>query len=297
MARLIPAGWITGVVWCLLINSAAAAAVEDISLTCASELTRQIPVRPTTAPTGSAIVKQVMELSGEARDTVVSAELLAGNIPSFLRHLIPVSFDGKLPDGQDVQVTICVTPDYLAIGTDSDFVRIPMGLPAAAEIADRFGFLLPTTRMVDAIYAQARIHLKPSPMPANNQMRSTDYLWRHNQTVERQCAESGRALAALTAGQKKDLVLSNRLRAAAGRVAIYGWHRKSGAPIQPLSTVHGEGYADYSHGVRLVSATAFVNGVAQPLANLLQDPRLAKIISSEGPIAEPRVLLASLYGH
>jgi hypothetical protein len=297
MARLLPAGWIAGVIGCLLTNSAVAAKVEDRPRTCAPEMTQQIPVRPTMAPTGSAIVNQVMELSGEARDTVVSAELLAGNIPSFLRNLTPVKFSGKLPDGQDIEVMICVMPDYLAIGTDIDFVRIPMGLPAAAEIADRFGFLLPTTRMVDAIYAQARVHLKPSPMQPSSQMRSTDYLWRHNQTVERQRNEFCRMPDVLTAGQKKDLVLSSRLRTAPGRVAIYGWHRKSGAPIQPLSTIHGEGYADYSHGVRLVSATAFVNGVAQPLTDLLQDPRLAQIISNEGPIAEPRVLLASLYGH
>jgi len=295
MVRLVATGWIASVIWCLPINSVAAAAVEDLSLTCTRELTWQIPPRLSTAVTGSTIVQQVMELSGDARDTVISAEILAGNIPSFLRNLTPVNFSGNLPDGKNIQVTICVTPDYLAIGTDIDFVRLPMGLPAAAEIADRFGFLLPTTKMVDAIYAQAPIHLKPSPMQANDQMRSTDYLWRHDQKVKRQRAKFGRMPDVLAAGQKKDLVLSNRLRAFPGRVAIYGWHRKNGIPIQPLSTVHGERYADYSHGVRLVSATAFVNGEAQPLTSLLRDPRLAHIISSEGPIPEPRVLLASLY--
>jgi hypothetical protein len=61
--------------------------------------------------------------------------------------------------------------------------------------------------------------------------------------------------------------------------------------------VHGAQYEDYSHGVRLVSATAYVNGVAQPLSNLLEDPALARILSSEGPIGAPEVLLASLYGH
>ncbi len=271
------------------------ATVQAASPACTAELAWQIPARSAEAPTGSAFVKQVMELSGTARDAVVSAEVLSGNVPSFLRHLTPVQVSSKQPDGNVVQVTICVTPDYLAIGSNRDFVRVSMGLPAAAEIADRFGFLLPTTRMVDAIYSQAGLRLKPSPMEPNDLMRSTNYLWRHNQTVERQCARIDRALDELIAGQKKDLVLSNRLRTYAGRVAIYGWHRSNGVPIQPLSTVHGAQYADYSHGVRLISATAFVNGVPQPLAKLLQDSRFARILSSEGPIADAGNLQASLY--
>ena len=132
-------------------------------------------------------------------------------------------------------------------------------------------------------------------MKPTNRMSSTDYLVRHNRAVEGQRAPFGRSLDKLTAGQKKDLVLSNRLRSSPGRVAIYGWHRKNGVPIQPLSTVHGAPYADYSYGVRLISATAFVNGEAQPLADLMQNPRLAGIISNEGPITKAQGLLSSLY--
>ena len=33
------------------------------------------------------------------------------------------------------------------------------------------------------------------------------------------------------------------------RVAIYGWHRPDGRPIQPLSTVHGFRYADRNNFV------------------------------------------------
>jgi hypothetical protein len=75
----------------------------------------------------------------------------------------------------------------------------------------------------------------------------------------------------LLAGHKKDLVLANRLSSNRGRVAIYGWHRGNGDPIQPLSTVHGEYYADYSHGIRLVSRTAYVNGRPVDLRSLLTD--------------------------
>lgn len=271
------------------------AAAEAGASVCANELTRQLPARADGAATGSALVDRLAQASGPARDAVIASEVLSGNIPGFLRRLAPVRLSGALDDGRKADVVVCVMPDYLAVGSNADFVRVPLGLPAAAEIADRLGFLLPTTRMVDAIYRQARIHFKPSPMKPGNSMRSTAYLWRHNQTVERQRSRFSKPLDALSAGQKKDLVLSNRLRIAPGRVAIYGWHRMDGEPIQPLSTVHGARYADYSHGVRLVSATAFVNGVALPLARLLESTRLAPLLSSEGPIADTGALLRSLH--
>ena len=261
---------------------------------CASQVDIPLPARAPTAHSGSGFVEEVLRFNGSARDARITEQVLAGNIPEFLRHLTPVTLSWTPKNGKKIDVTICVTPDYMAIGGDRDFVRVPMGLPAAAHIAAKLGFMLPTTKMVDAIYAQAQIHLAPAPMRPGAQMQSTDYFSRHNLTVNRQRGDSGFALSALTAGQKKDIVLSNRLRSKPGRVAIYGWHRKNGKPIQPLSTVHGEGYADYSHGVRLISATAFVDGEPRALAEILEDPQLAAAVSSEGPITQSERLLASL---
>ncbi len=261
---------------------------------CSAQLTRAIPRRSGNAISGSQIVKKSMNLSGKERDAYIAGQLLAGNVPSFMRKLTAVRFEGR-SGGRKVEVVICVTPDYLSAGNDGDFVRVPMGLPAAARVADKFGFMLPTTKMVDAIYAQAGVKMAPSPMTPTARMSSTSYLAEHNRTVEGQRVALSRNPALLTAGQKKDLVLSNRLRTKPGRVAIYGWHRRNGAPIQPLSTVHGALYADYSHGIRLVSDTAYVNGRPVPLAKLLEDPQLAGIVSKEGPIARPGRLMASLY--
>ncbi|MDF1855906.1 hypothetical protein [Pseudooceanicola sp.] len=279
----------------MLASAISAFASNTRSASCNTKLAEDIPARTSAAPAGSTLMQQVMRLSGRARDAVVKEQVLAGNVPSFLRNLSPVTFTGKQADGQAVQVVICVLPDYLAVGSDRDFVRIPMGLPTAAEIADRFGFFLPTPKMVDAIYAQAKVRLVASPMPANDRMRSTAYLLQHNRTVETQLATFSVPAKDLTAGEKKDVVFSLRLRAHPGKVAIYGWQRGNGRPIQPLSTVHGAEYADYSHGIRLVSGTAYVDGAPQPLADVMQDSRLAQIVSSEGPIANAQALLTSLY--
>lgn len=262
---------------------------------CPATLARAIPDRPRGALPGSATVARLDEQSGAARDRLVTAELLSGNLPAFLRDLTPVTLTGRDAAGRPLAVTVCVMPDYLAVGSDEDFVRVPMGLPAAAMVADRFGFLLPTTRIVDAVFAQAGLRLAPRPMPAGDAMRTTSYFRRHNATVEDQRGAVRVSSRALVAGQKKDLVLTNALRSRPGRVAIYGWHQPGGRPIQPLSTVHGAMYADYSHGVRLVSRTAFVDGRAVALTDILADPAYADLLSDEGPIASPDRLLASLY--
>ena len=257
------------------------------------ETARAIPNRSRRAATGGDFVQSVAALGGSARDRAVVEQVVAGNVPDFLRRLVPVRFDGTDARGRDVQITLCVTPDYLAVGSDDDFVRVPLGLPAAMEVAQRFDMVLPTTRMVDAIYAQAQLRLSPATMDPGNQMSSTAYFQRHNATIERQRRSEGGRLGQLVAGHKKDLVLTNRLTSAPGRVAIYGWHRGMGRPIQPLSTVHGAGYADYSHGIRLVSRTAYVNGRAMDLRDLLGDQRMAGLLSNEGTISSAR-LLASL---
>jgi hypothetical protein len=110
-------------------------------------------------------------------------------------------------------------------------------------------------------------------------MRSTAYVVRHQQLIAAQREALRAPSDALTAGHKKDVVSTRRLEQAPGRVAIYGWHRASHQPIQPLSTVHGAAYCDYSHGVRLVSRTVYVDGSARPIEDVLADPQLGHLLA------------------
>jgi hypothetical protein len=263
---------------------AGAAAAHAAAASCPEILSQGIPARSPSAKTGSEFVRQTASLSEPERETVIAAQLMAGNLPGFLRRLKPVTLRGPRPGGGAVGVTLCVTPDYLALGSDADFLRIPMGLGTALATAARFGFVLPTPKMVDAIYEQAEVRLRPQPLPPGPEMRSNAYYWDHQRRVRAQRIELRAPLGALIAGQKKDVVVSNRLWQKLDRVAIYGWHQDAGAPIQPLSTVHGARYADYSHGVRLVSVVAFVDGRARPIFEVLEDPSLAGIVSDEGPM-------------
>lgn len=251
---------------------------------CANLRLTAIPRAP--AAQGGRAHLAAIDRSGRNRDAAVAEALLAGHLPDFLRRLVPVTMAGQDQSGRRTEITLCVMPDYLALGQDSDFVRMPMGLPAARRIAEGFGMILPTARMVDAIHAQARLRLSPQPMTPGPQMASTGYILRHNETVEDQRARAGAPLGVLISGHKKDVVLSNRLTRVSGRVAIYGWHQANGRPIQPLSTVHGEAYADYSHGIRLIARTAFVNGQAVDVMDLLTDTRVAGVLSDEGALTD-----------
>lgn len=250
------------------------------------DLTRHIPQRSSRTLTGSQFADLVSNMDERQREQVIREQLLEGNLPEFLRKLKPVKLQQLSAGGRLVCVTIFVTPDYLAIGSQEDFIRIPMDFHTAGTVATRFGFILPTRRMVDAIYNQSEDHFTPQPMPPGPQMRSTGYYQRHNQMIRRQRISHHIELGELVSGHKKDVVITNRLIRKPGRIAIYGWHRPDGKPIQPLSTVHGAGYADYSHGIRLVSEKVLVDGKLCSVYDILKDPELASLLSDEGPMAE-----------
>ena len=278
----------------LMLTSGASAAGVDGSLPWVraslvpDAVAAAFPLRSPDAPTGSRFGADHLLEDDNTRYRAAVDQLLAGNMPSFLGRLAPVTLfasDGSGPQ----RATIWVMPDYLALGSDDDFLRVPLDLYGAAAVARGLGYALPTRRMVDAIYREADLQLAPAPLPPTNQMRSMAYVVRHGDMVEAQRA--GRDTGALVAGHQKDLVMTPRLFTSPGRVAIYGWHQPDGRPIQPLSLVHGAGYADYSHGVRLVARTVVVDGVAMDLFDALADSAIGALLSDEGPIADAAALL------
>jgi hypothetical protein len=271
---------VTVLFFCLPCATAFAGATENLCKTSPPTL----PSRAANAQTGSAFASRLRGLTDDQREDAILSELLKGNIPQFLRRLAPVTLQGRASSGEELELTVCVAPNYVAVGSDDDFLFMPMRLRTALVFAQRYGFTLPTPKLVDAIYAQARIHFRPQPLPASDQMRTTRYYQHHDELVQEQRLELAAPLDELVAGNKKDLVLTNRLWTNPARVAIYGWHREDGRPIQPLSTVHGARYADYSHGIRLVLAKAFLNGEPQSLLALLQNAQTASLVSTEGPI-------------
>jgi hypothetical protein len=249
----------------------------------------RIPPRSPDAMTGSEFARSIEGLSLRARSRRVLEELRTGNVPDFLRHLVPVRLQHRYSDLSVGRAVVFVSSDYLSIGSDDDYFRIPVSLYTATAFARDFGFVLPTAKMVDAIYAQSEVHVRPSPMKPGKAMRSIDYYRRHNERIERQLASLH--LGELVSGHKKDLVLTRKLSPNRKKVAIYGWHKPDGEPIQTVSTIHVGAYADYSHGLRIVSDRVYVNGAERSIYEVLSDERSAKVLSRGGPIPEARLIM------
>lgn len=269
----------------LFLCSAPAMGLAATAFRCPRDLTIDIPARDTQAPSGSSFARSIATLVRGERDAVTTRMLLRGDMPDFLRRLKPVELHAYAADGQRLDAIVCVMPDYLAVGNDRDFLRIPMGLKAATQVATRLGFVLPTPRLVDAIYRHSDAHLRPQPLRAGPDMRSTAYFKRHDADIVAQMRRLGLSPGLLLAGHKKDVVLSNRMETHPGRIAIYGWQATNGEPIQPLSTAHGVEYVDYSHGIRLVADVMLLNGKVTSVHQVLSNARLAPVLSDEGPVA------------
>ena len=131
--------------------------------------------------------------------------------------------------------------------------------------------------MVDDIYQAAKIKLEPVPMFAFRD--STPTMWHHHLIIEGQ--RKGRK--GLIAGIQKDVVISGKITRypKRDRVAIYGWHKLDGNPIQPLYTGHIYWWVDYSQGIRLVYRKIKVEKKWMDYTEVLNDPVLKKILCDE----------------
>lgn len=212
------------------------------------------------------------------REPLALKEILAGNIPGFMRKFIAI--DVSITDssnGKKINATYFVAPDYLSIGSDANFARIPLSPMTAQPIADSVNCFLPTRKMVNDVYQQARVKLEPVPLYAFRD--SSVIFWHHQLIIEGQ--RMGRK--GLIAGIKKDLVISGKLihDSKPDREAIYGWHQLNGQPIQPLYTGHINLWVDYSHGIRLVYRKIKVNGKWMDYTEVLQDPVLKSLLCDE----------------
>ncbi len=227
--------------------------------------------------TGTAFYTTSAAWGWKQRDSLAEALILAGQMPDFLKRFTAVKVHAVSASSKKLQVVYYVSPDYLSVGTNEDWARIPLTPMAAQRIADSFHCFLPTPQITNDIYAQAKVKLAPVPMYAFRD--STVTMWQHHLIIEGQ--RKGRK--GLIAGIKKDVVLSGKLLQdpRPNRVAIYGWHQLNGKPIQPVYTGHVNWYVDYSHGIRLVYRTIWVNGRPMDYTAVMADPFLRKILAGD----------------
>lgn len=250
-----------------------------------------IPDRPANALEGSAFVNQVKNLSIIDREIAVVSEILSGNVPSFSRKLKAITINQSI-SGNSYALSFYTLCDYMAIGSDEDYFYIPMTPSTAQYLADSLNCILPTKKMVDIIYNNAEFKLQPQPIPPSDTMTTVPVFWQHTGLVKQQFNQLGfdRSANNIVGGTKKDIIISNKIYSLDRnyeRVVIYGWHLGVNNPIQPVYNGHIAMYADYSHGVRLISNLAFLNGDSVQVEDIITQQSLWILLSNEGIIPQP----------
>lgn len=236
------------------------------------------PQRNDNAIGGTEFYRQAFPMQWRERDSFVVKEILSGNIPGFLKKFQKIETEIQdSSSGKQIKAIYFVAPDYLSIGSNTDWARINITPLAAQKIADSLGCFLPTTKIVDDVYKAAKLKLEPVPMYAFRD--STPTMWHHHLIVEGQ--RQGRK--GLIAGIQKDVVISGKIPrdSRPDRVAIYGWHKPDGKPIQPLYTGHINWWVDYSQRIRLVWRKIKVNGKWMDYTEVLKDKTLQRLICNE----------------
>ncbi len=222
-------------------------------------------------------------LTGAEREKAILKQVEAGNVPDFLRHPKEITVTDKSGN----TAVMKVMPDYLAIGTNDDFVRVPVTPVLAKTIAEKYGLALPTKKVVDDIYQNADIKLTGQglvhDMSDTKYMDGNGFYLKHNKKISEQLA--GKPQDALVAGHKKDIIVSKYAQNNPDRLDFYGLFDKDGHAIQGAhGGPHENTYVDYSHGARFICQDMVVNGKHMTYDQVLKDKQLSGLLSDEGPV-------------
>lgn len=238
----------------------------------------QIPARQGNALTGSQFVKQLTDAPGADREKAILKQIVSGNIPDYLRQLVPITV------GKEKKITYYVMPDYLSIGSDEDYIRMPMQPATAQAIANYFHATLPTAQMVDQIYEKAaqkinmvaKTNTNYKPGTKYSFMESTGHFAQHSTETDKNI---DREKGGLVAGHKKDVIIGNKGK---NKVLIYG-ARINNKNLQGYSDIHHDQYVDYSHGIRLIDQVAILEENNKKtninILEALKNPALASILN------------------
>lgn len=223
------------------------------------------------------IYNEFANLDGDVREQYLLQQLLNDRVPSWINkdYWKPVVIAKTIANKQ-YELTFYCLPDYLAIGDDSDWFRVPLYPATAQVICDKWNCILPSTQMVDAIWNRATVKLVPNPLPPDNQMFISARWKQHEDIINSVKFPQTN----LIAGHKKDVVIGPKLDNK--HVAIYGWHQPNGNPLQPYFTGHHSKWADYSHGIRLINQRAYLNDKEINLVDLFQDQEFSILVSNQG---------------
>lgn len=228
-------------------------------------------------------------------DAVFRRYLKAGNIPGFIESdwWVPLTLTGG---GHTLEILVC--PDYAAVGTNSDMLRMAKTSEFfAQEVADKYDAILPSQKLLAAIEANAanpKIPFQAVQTASGGADDSVSAVIKANAKAQSALSTAGFSAndGNIKIGYKKAYVTRPGLNG--DYLAIYGgrWSAAGGL-VQPTSGhAHTTGqipgtpnYSDYSHGIVLVSRKAKLDGEEVDLRSDVfgsKDPAIWGLVSNEG---------------
>ena len=246
-----------------------------LSISCSPNLRIPYTNYASSQLTGTSFYEMAKSYDWEQRDSFFLESFFKGHVPDFFFDFKPVTIKHRDSFGTQYTIRFYCSSDYLSIGTNNDWARVPLTPMAAQVVADSLNCFLPTPKMVNLIYQQSHLKLAPVPMYAFRD--STITMWQHHLMIEGQ----RKGKSGLISGIKKDIVISSEqaVKNKFDRVAIYGWHTIDAKPIQPLYTGHINWYVDYSHGARMIYRMIKVNGKWVDYTDFFSNSLLSKTLS------------------
>lgn len=258
---------------------------------------QKLPERPSDALTGSQFMQEMQKLGNmnnkptQAKmERLIEQEIAKGNLPSFCRpeNMKTLTMEGR--DGTQVQFKAGL--DYLAIGSDDDYVRIPITPILAQNLSEKYGWGLPTRAMAHSIHDLADIKLVGIGLVNNEEdelkMQGIGFMQRHNKDINKQLGAKGlerlRSGKALVAGHKKDVIISRYvIDHPNGAMDYSGLYTDGKNPVQD-NPAHEWTYRDYSHGFRPIGGDvviAYPDGSTQSMKyyDAIKNPQIAKILN------------------
>lgn len=172
--------------------------------------------------------------------------------------------------------------------------RVNVTHPTASLIADHFQAYVPTSRISDLAYVQARGHVDPQFQNPDASMANTSRMVLHSYKVTLARRALGLGHLDLVRPLGKDWQASPKatrsLACNGGWQAPAGIYKTpSGIPCwQPTANAHNTGHTDYSQTVCMVRRVMMVDGMDRDVADVARDPVLCALVSDEGPIATMR---------
>jgi hypothetical protein len=182
-------------------------------------------------------------------------------------------------------------------------VRFNVSANLLQQMADLLNARLLTPLLVEQMYAQRAVTLKPHPLGGTPDMSTTRKMEQHSRLIDDDIAAlGGVADDQIINTVGKDWVVTNKLwknGVPTGKAANMGWlfegpgkgeaTRLPGVKaIQGVGTWHNGRHVDYSQVAHLVLREAILDGQPVDLDVLYTTPEYAPLVSHEGPLFDVR---------